>query len=520
MRILLEMRPALDGYAGIPQETRLLFQALTQLDDMDIEGLLQSSNCLLARALPANPVSASNRLSVDEEINRLSRVVVSLQQDAQPKVSEKLLTLFALGVATTGMLLRHLIGQDQKLGRFSATHFKDFIWRSIFAKTLPFDDFDRVTRADFRVFRVPWAAMHASALLTRKLGRALYPRLDTRDFDIMIAETPYPATVTKGTKLIVRYHDAIPVLMPHTIINKSFHQASHYHALRRNVLDGAFFACVSDATRNDLLSIFPQIEDRVVTIHNMVSHHYFDEPSNPGRVPDIIRTRTHIGGKVFGYKLQHQNVMSNSASGPLMYLLMVSTIEPRKNHLTLLSAWERLRTENFPELKLVIVGTLGWGHQAIVNKFSPWLEHGDLFMLEDVPAEELRVLYQHASATICPSFGEGFDFSGVEAMRCGGAVVASDIAVHREIYADAALYFSPYSATEAAAAISVVISSDATNTRLKLVEAGATVSKRYLPEKILPQWHAFLQGWRDSKGASSISLGFFPQSAPISSLPQ
>ena len=37
---------------------------------------------------------------------------------------------------------------------------------------------------------------------------------------------------------------------------------------------------------------------------------------------------------------------------PLEYLLIVSTIEPRKNHLTLLSAWERLRVERFPALKL------------------------------------------------------------------------------------------------------------------------------------------------------------------------
>lgn len=47
-------------------------------------------------------------------------------------------------------------------------------------------------------------------------------------------------------------------------------------------------------------------------------------------------------------------------------------------------------------------------------------------------------------ATVCPSLAEGFYFSGVEAMRSGGAVLASDIPVHREMYADAAEYFNPY----------------------------------------------------------------------------
>ena len=108
------------------------------------------------------------------------------------------------------------------------------------------------------------------------------------------------------------------------------------------------------------------------------------------------------------------------------YLLMVSTLEPRKNHLTLLAAWEQLQAEHHEDLELVIVGMLGWDHEAIVHKFRPWIERGTLHVLEDVPSAELRLLYRHAAATVCPSFGEGFDFSGVEAMRSGGAVVASD----------------------------------------------------------------------------------------------
>ncbi len=171
---------------------------------------------------------------------------------------------------------------------------------------------------------------------------------------------------------------------------------------------------------------------------------------------------------------------------------MVSTIEPRKNHSTLLAAWEQLRAERFPDLKLIIVGMLGWGHRAIINKFRPWQVRGELFMLEDVPPGELRLLYRHAAATVCPSFGEGFDFSGVEAMCCGGAVAASNIAVHREIYGEAAEYFSPYSSAEAASAIENVISPTQQDRHRELVQTGSRVSKNYLPEKILPQWREFL----------------------------
>ncbi|WP_176041839.1 hypothetical protein [Burkholderia stabilis] len=41
VRVLVELRPALDGYSGIPQETRLLFRTLLGLKKMAVTGLLQ-----------------------------------------------------------------------------------------------------------------------------------------------------------------------------------------------------------------------------------------------------------------------------------------------------------------------------------------------------------------------------------------------------------------------------------------------------------------------------------------------
>jgi glycosyltransferase involved in cell wall biosynthesis len=175
------------------------------------------------------------------------------------------------------------------------------------------------------------------------------------------------------------------------------------------------------------------------------------------------------------------------------YLLIVSTIEPRKNHLTLLSAWEKLRVERFPALKMVIVGSLGWHHKQIVRKFRPWLERGDAFLLEDVLSAELRVLYGHARATVCPSFGEGFDFSGVEAMKSGSPVVASDIPVHREVYADAAEFFNPYSTDALYHALQSVIDPALSARREELLTKGTAIAERYDQATILPKWQSFLQ---------------------------
>lgn len=486
------MRPALDGHAGIPQEARLLFRGLSTLDDLAVDGLLQSGGRVIARGLPPPHEGGAATLSTDRRIHLQSRVVISLKHSEPFRRSERWMQNWRQWLAPTGMTLRRLFGRSERLGVFQAEHFQDFVWRDLFARTLPVEDHPVVTRAGFRVSRVPWNAMHLAGLVTRRLGRAIYPRLDTRGYDVMIAETPYPADVTPGTQMVVRYHDAIPLLMPHTITDKAFHQAAHYNALKRNVASGAWFACVSEATRRDLLSIFPEVEPRAVTIHNMVSHHYHaQEDCSPERILEIVRTRRNTQLK--GQEPDAQRWSTR----PLDYLLMVSTVEPRKNHATLLAAWEQLRVERFPDLKLIVVGSLGWDHGPIVKRFAPWLARGEVQFLEEVPAAELRLLYRHAQATVCPSYGEGFDFSGVESMRCGGAVVASDIGVHRDVFQDAAEYFNTYSPQDLCDALVRVIDPGDPTALLRreaLIERGHAVSAHYVPERVLPQWREFLLG--------------------------
>ncbi|MGP8032892.1 MAG: glycosyltransferase family 4 protein [Steroidobacteraceae bacterium] len=486
LRVLMELRPALSGHAGIPQSTRLLFRGLALLEGVRVEGLLQSSAHVLSRGLPPSGAGWLGSLSTDRQMNRLGRVVISIEQRTGNLYAHATLL-------TIGMLLKHLLGGRQRLTRFEATHFRDFMWRRFFARTLPADDFDLVLQAGFRIARLPWEAMHIGALVTGQLGNPVYPRLDTADFDVMICETPYPATVARSTRLVVHYHDAIPLLMPHTISDRRWHQAYHYGALRSNVRHGAWFACVSDATRNDLLSIFPQAEPRAVTIHNMVSPHFHDGPSDRARIPEIIRTRLNTRLEPpLEPGVQRRLLGEIVLAREFDYLLIVSTIEPRKNHLTLLSAWEQLRAGGFPALKLVIVGELGWHHELIVRKLRRWLDRGEAFLLEDVMAEELRVLYAQAKLTVCPSFGEGFDFSGVEAMRSGCAVAASDIPVHREVFGDAAQYFNPYSVDSLVHAVESVIDPAGEGLRQELIERGARVAGRYTQEAILPKWQEFL----------------------------
>lgn len=489
MRVLLELRPALDGHAGIPQETRLLFRGLAGMEGVDVLGLIQSSNLVVDAGLPLLRGRLADAREAAHSIDRLSQVVVSLQQGASANRLEHVRKKFLKLAGPISGAAKAVVGLKVPLTGFDAAHFKDYVWRAFFARTLPVEDFNAVTTREFRILRWPWAYVNALGAATGAMGHALYPRVDTEGIDLMIAETPYPGRVNRGTQLVVRYHDAIPLLMPHTIKDRGHHRAMHYRALKRNAADGAWFACVSEATRSDLLSVLPEVASRAVTIPNMISHNYFAETASAARVPEIIWSRKN---RQAPYSGGAEVEAEASLRGDLPYLLMVSTVEPRKNYLALLDAWELLRNSGFPHLHLVCVGNLGWDHEAIMRRFTPWLGRGGLHLLEDVPAADLRLLYRHARLTVCPSFGEGFDFSGVEAMRSGGVVVASDIAVHREVYADAAEYFSPYSAAMLASCMRDLLDTNAASRREQLVLRGKEVSARYLPERVMPQWQDFL----------------------------
>ncbi len=487
MRVLLEMRPALDGHSGIPQETRLLFRGLAEAQGIEAVGLLQSGNLVLESGLPSD-----GRPFQGNGVDRLSQVVVSLQQGPASHrlawMRKRFLEFAGPMAAGAGSLL----GMQTPLTRFEPENFKDFVWRQMFAKSLPVSDHDVVTRCTYRIMRWPWSRVNQIGVATGAMGYATYPRLDTTGFDAFITQTPYPGRVKRGTRMVVRYHDAMPLLMPHTVKDRGYHRAMHFQALKRNASDGAWFACDSDAARADLLSVMPELEARSVTIPVMVSHHYRAESEGPQRVPEILWSRKnrdapHAGGA----PLQ----AAGTGEGPLKYLLMVSTIEPRKNHMALVDAWEQLRARGHPNLQLVCVGSLGWENGPILKRFAPWLERGGLHLLSGVPSDDLRLLYRHAAATVCPSLAEGFDLTGAEALRSGGVMAASDIPVHREVYGDAADYFSPYDPVDMAAVIDRLLLRCADPAqRQGFIDRGAAQTERYTPGRVLPQWRAFLEG--------------------------
>ena len=119
------------------------------------------------------------------------------------------------------------------------------------------------------------------------------------------------------------------------------------------------------------------------------------------------------------------------------YVLCVSTIEPRKDHLTLLRAMESMSGAPL----LVLAGGVGWRCRSIVEQIRAQEDGGRVRYLGRVEDESLVALYNAARLSVYPSLYEGFGLPVLESMACGCPVLCSDSSSLPEVGGDSARYF-------------------------------------------------------------------------------
>ncbi|WP_107670936.1 glycosyltransferase family 1 protein [Cyanothece sp. BG0011] len=125
------------------------------------------------------------------------------------------------------------------------------------------------------------------------------------------------------------------------------------------------------------------------------------------------------------------------------YFLFVSTLEPRKNILTLIEAFEYLKQNYKIPHQLILVGKKGWNYQDILDKINTSEFKEDIQHLDYISDELVAIFYSQAEAFIYPSFYEGFGLPVLEAMTFGSPVITSHTSSLPEVAGDAALYIDP-----------------------------------------------------------------------------
>jgi len=127
----------------------------------------------------------------------------------------------------------------------------------------------------------------------------------------------------------------------------------------------------------------------------------------------------------------------------LSYLLVVATLEPRKNLLGLLEAYSRLPEALRRRYPLVIAGARGWLSKALEQRLEPLERSGQIRRLGYVSQDDLPRLYAGAHAFAYPSLYEGFGLPVLEALASGVPVLISDRSSLPEVAGDAALLVNP-----------------------------------------------------------------------------
>lgn len=108
------------------------------------------------------------------------------------------------------------------------------------------------------------------------------------------------------------------------------------------------------------------------------------------------------------------------------YCLFVGTIEPRKNLLVLLDAYERLPAALRKQWPLVLTGYQGWRSDEIHARIAHGTRAGWVRYLGFVDSDDLPLLYAGARLFVFPSLYEGFGLPVLEAMSSGIPVVCSN----------------------------------------------------------------------------------------------
>jgi alpha-1,3-rhamnosyl/mannosyltransferase len=227
-------------------------------------------------------------------------------------------------------------------------------------------------------------------------------------------------------KTIDIYHDPNYLLFPFagkkviTVHDLSFMRHPDAHpAIRVNAMKKYFPQAIKQAdaiitdsyfSKRELLEYYDVNPNKVFPIHLGVEDKFC--PRKESECSDCIEK----------YNLQYRN-----------YILVVGTLEPRKNLSLVLKAYQILPDDIRKKYPLVVVGMKGWGTPEIEEQMKPLEKKKQLKLLGYVPEQDLPLLYAAAKLFVYPSLYEGFGLPPLEAMASGIPVITSDQASLPEV---------------------------------------------------------------------------------------
>jgi glycosyltransferase involved in cell wall biosynthesis len=215
------------------------------------------------------------------------------------------------------------------------------------------------------------------------------------------------------------------IITLHDIIFNDF--PNEFPLIYRNVRNYLFKKSIDRATVKTSVSIYSR--DRISYRYNILPEDIHVVPN----AANYILSNCGLSKKEASFEIEEKFGMKN-------FILCVSRIEPRKNHLLLLEKYLKLELfkKNIP---LVFVGKKSIGVSLLNKRINELTEDQKkmFYWYEQVSQEDLIKLYKACKLFVYPSKAEGFGIPPLEAITCGAPVLCSNVSAMKDYY-----FFQPY----------------------------------------------------------------------------
>ena len=239
-----------------------------------------------------------------------------------------------------------------------------------------------------------------------------------KQYKIDYAHYQYISPLYKCCKEIVTVHDLLFLDMPQYF--PWTYRVKNAFLFGRSAKRADILLTVSEFSRGEITKFFGIPKDKISITHNGILL-----PSANIEKPDV-----------------------KAKLGLDKYILTVSRIEPRKNHLALLKAYVELRLweRNY---KLVLVGRYDWSNKDFDNYYNNLSEDVKKnIIITGANYPELIQLYQNASLFVFPSFAEGFGIPPIESLAFNCPLLCSNATAMAEFKLPSDWTFDPYNLSE------------------------------------------------------------------------
>ncbi|MFZ2154482.1 MAG: glycosyltransferase family 1 protein [Candidatus Moraniibacteriota bacterium] len=278
-----------------------------------------------------------------------------------------------------------------------------------------------------------------------------------------------PLVRRKKLKTVVTVHDLAFKQFPKTFPKKDLFQLNFLTDLA--IKKATKIIAVSESTKNDILKFYPGVEaDKVRVIYHGFDRDLYEKKFYPEFIAETLKK----------YKLKENK-----------YLLYVGAIQPRKNLVTLIKAFEIFKKENKNNIKLVIAGGKAWCWEDTILAVENSAVKDSIVLTGRIHFDELAVLQQQANVFVFPSLYEGFGIPILEAFATGTPVICAKNSSLVEVGGNAVEYFESSNVRELADKISTVTA----NYQLQetMIKAGYLQLDKFSWEKCARETLAFLK---------------------------